>query len=68
VRKAEPDAEAYLEEMLELERRVVSEDEAILQTIRFHPGTLTGADRTLARFFDYLQHYPRAHPSRDFIR
>ena len=49
VRKAEPDAEAYLEEMLELERRVVSEDEAILQTIRFHPGTLTAADRTLAR-------------------
>ena len=27
VRKSEPDAEAYLEEMLELERRVVSEDE-----------------------------------------
>ena len=68
VRKSEPDAEAYLEEMLELERRVVSEDEAILQTIRFHPGTLTAADRTLARFFDYLQRYPRAHPSRDFIR
>ena len=29
---------------------------------------LAAADRTLARFFDYLQRYPRAHPSRDFIR
>ena len=68
VRKDEPDAERYLDEMMELERRVVSEDEDILQTIRFRPGTLTAADRTLARFFDYLRRYPRAHPAREFIR
>jgi nitrite reductase/ring-hydroxylating ferredoxin subunit len=68
VKRSEPDAEAYLESMLELERRVVGEDEAILQTIRFRPGTLTATDRTLSRFFDHLRRYPRAHPSQDFIR
>ena len=68
VRRSEPNAEQYLEEMMELERRVVSEDEDILQTIRFRPGTLTATDRTLARFFEYLRRYPRAHPSREFIR
>ncbi len=68
VKKSEPEAAAWLEAVTALERRVVSEDEAILQTIRFQPGTLTGSDRTLARFIDYLRRYPRAHPSRDFIR
>ena len=68
VRKDEPDADTLVDAMLELERRVVGEDESILKTMHFRPGALTASDRTLARFFDYLKRYPRAHPSRDFIR
>jgi hypothetical protein len=54
--------------MMELERRVVSEDVPVLNTIHFRPGALTASDRTLKRFLDYLVRYPRAHPSQDFIR
>ncbi len=68
VRRDEPDAEAYLQSVIDLEKRVVSEDADILSTIRFRPGTLVPIDRTLARFLNYLKHYPRAHPSADFIR
>lgn len=68
VRRDEPDAEAHARAMLALERRVVAEDGPVLSTIRFRPGALTASDRTLARFLDYLAKYPRAHPSRDFIR
>jgi phenylpropionate dioxygenase-like ring-hydroxylating dioxygenase large terminal subunit len=57
-----------LDFFMELEIGVVSEDVAIMNTIRFRPGTLTRSDRPLARFFDYLRAYPRAHPSADFIR
>jgi nitrite reductase/ring-hydroxylating ferredoxin subunit len=62
------DVGRFLDEVLALETRVVSEDVAIMQTIHFRPGTLTKSDRTLARFFDYLRHFPRAHPSAEFIR
>ena len=68
VRRDEPDAEAYLQSIIDLEKRVVSEDADILATIRFRPGTLTPADQTLARFLRYLRLYPRAHPSADYIR
>ena len=44
-----------------------SEDIPILQTIRFQPGTLTQSDKALAKFFQYLRSYPRAHPSAEFI-
>lgn len=49
-------------------RRIAAEDADILNTIRFRPGTLTRADRTLAQFFRFLRNYPRAHPSASFIR
>lgn len=68
VRRDEPDAEQFLDQIFELERRVISEDLDVLRTIRFHAGTLTASDRTLARFLDYLKRYPRAHPSAAFIR
>jgi hypothetical protein len=67
VRKDEPGAEAHLRAMMDLERRVVSEDGPVLNTIHFRPGALTASDRTLARFLKYLARYPRAHPSQDFI-
>lgn len=68
VRKDEPDAEAHLQNMMELERRVLGEDVAILRGLHFKPGTLTASDKTLARFLQFLSRYPRAHPSREFIR
>ena len=68
VRKDEPDAEQFLEAMLDLERRVLSEDLPVLETIHFRPGALSATDKTLARFLNYLTRYPRAHPAADFIR
>ena len=70
VRKSDGDAEsnqAFLEFAMNLEKKVVSEDVPILQTIRFKPGTLTKSDKALGRFFQYLRGYPRAHPSAEFI-
>jgi phenylpropionate dioxygenase-like ring-hydroxylating dioxygenase large terminal subunit len=68
VRKDEPDAAQLLEAMLDLERRVLSEDVPVLETIHFRPGALSASDKTLARFLNYLTRYPRAHPAADFIR
>jgi len=68
VRRDEPDAALFLEQMFELEKRVVAEDLDVLRTIRFHAGTLTASDRTLARFLAYLKRYPRAHAAGAFIR
>jgi phenylpropionate dioxygenase-like ring-hydroxylating dioxygenase large terminal subunit len=68
VKRSEPQPEAFLDQMFALERGVVAEDMDVLRTIRFHPGTLTASDRTLARFLDYLKRFPRAHPAGAFIR
>jgi nitrite reductase/ring-hydroxylating ferredoxin subunit len=68
VRKDEPGAEAHLEAMLDLERRVLCEDLPVLRTVHFRPGALTASDRTLARFLQFLTRYPRAHPAGEFIR
>ncbi len=70
IRKSDGDAasnKAFLEFAMDLEKKVVSEDIPILQTIRFQPGTLTQSDKALAKFFQYLRSYPRAHPSAEFI-
>ena len=48
-------------------RRTVGEDNDILNTVHYRQGTLTPGDLTLARFFNYLRRYPRAHPSAPFI-
>lgn len=57
----------FLESCLLLEMAIVGEDTHIMSTMKFRPGTLTKSDRTLARYFQYLRAYPRAHPSRPFI-
>lgn len=62
------EVDRFLEQITELETRVVLDDLANMQTIHFRAGMLTRADLTLARFFDYLRKYPRAHPSKEFIR
>ncbi|WP_084197572.1 Rieske (2Fe-2S) protein [Solimonas soli] len=48
--------------------RTAAEDKPILDSIHHKVGYLTRADTALARYFDFLRNYPRAHPSRDFIR
>jgi nitrite reductase/ring-hydroxylating ferredoxin subunit len=60
--------EAFLVSMLALQREIFAEDLPIMQTMRYRPGTLTRSDRALARYFDFLRAYPRAHPSAEFIR
>ncbi|HYC01507.1 MAG TPA: Rieske (2Fe-2S) protein [Candidatus Limnocylindrales bacterium] len=63
-----PEVEAFLDRVIALEQSVVGEDVAIMQTIHFRPGTLTAADRTLGRYFQFLRSYPRAHPAAEFIK
>lgn len=62
------EVDRFLDLVVDLERGVVTEDELIMRTVRFAPGHLTRSDRTLARFFDYLRKYPRAHPGGAFIK
>ncbi len=62
------EVEAFLDQIVALEETVVGEDVLNMRTIHFRPGTLTRSDTTLARFFDWLRAYPRAHPSAEYIR
>ena len=48
--------------------RTADEDKPILDSIRHRVGFLTKADTALSRYFRFLQDYPRAHPSAEFIR
>jgi nitrite reductase/ring-hydroxylating ferredoxin subunit len=48
--------------------RTALEDKPILDSIHHKVGHLTKADSALAKYFDFLRDYPRAHPARDFIR
>jgi nitrite reductase/ring-hydroxylating ferredoxin subunit len=61
-------AQVIAEMFRKIENNILFEDIAILQRIRFRPGTLTKSDRALAEFLDYLRAYPRSHHSADFIR
>jgi hypothetical protein len=58
----------FLEQVAELEKRVVLDDLMNMQTIHFQPETLTRSDLTLGHFFDYMGNFPRSHPSAEFIR
>ena len=58
----------FLDFVLDVETKVVVEDLLNMETIHLRPGTMTAADQTLSRFFDYLRRYPRAHPSAEFIK
>ena len=62
------EVDAFLDQVVALEETVVGEDMLNMRTIHFRPGTLTRSDTTLARFFDWMRAYPRAHPSAEFIR
>lgn len=64
-------AEQQLEERFNiaeaLMQRTVNEDKDILNSIHYQPGTLTGGDLTLVRYFRMLRSYPRSHLSSSFI-
>ncbi len=60
-------ADAFIDSVVELSRKVIGEDEPILRSIRFAHGHLTRSDKALAKFLDHLRAYPRAHPSAEFI-
>lgn len=65
----DPEAdEAFLNLCMLTELGILGEDIGVFATMRFQPGSLTVSDRVLGRFFDYLRAYPRAHPSRDWLR
>jgi phenylpropionate dioxygenase-like ring-hydroxylating dioxygenase large terminal subunit len=69
-RKADGDrasTEAFLQFAMDLEKKVVSEDIPIMQSIHFRPGTLTKSDKALGKFLQYLRNFPRAHPAAEFI-
>lgn len=60
--------EARLARMRGITERTVGEDERILDTVHYRQGTLTAADRTLAKYLGIVRNFPRAHPSAAFIR
>ncbi|MBN9427531.1 MAG: Rieske 2Fe-2S domain-containing protein [Burkholderiales bacterium] len=57
-----------LAQMRKITERTIGEDADILDTIHYRQGTLTAADRTLARYLTMVREFPRAHPSAPFIR
>ena len=67
VRKG-PKADEELEISHQQSRRILSEDQHIMDNIHYRVGYLTKGDRSLSKFLTYVRKYPRAHPSADFIR
>jgi phenylpropionate dioxygenase-like ring-hydroxylating dioxygenase large terminal subunit len=61
------DDSRHAREAFEWERDVLLEDVEVLADLHFRPGPITRSDMHVARYYEYLRNYPRAHPSRDFI-
>jgi phenylpropionate dioxygenase-like ring-hydroxylating dioxygenase large terminal subunit len=53
---------ARLDGLGQLVRRLLAEDAAVLDTIRFRPRVLVASDRHLARFLKYVRDFPRSAP------
>jgi hypothetical protein len=49
-------------------RGLIADDERVLRGVRFRVDRLVPADRALARFFRYVERFPRAHPGAARIR
>jgi len=64
----EAEARAFVKEIYQMWEEMLDEDDAILQTQRYKPGLFTKADGAVARFLQFVKGYPRAHPSRNFLR
>jgi hypothetical protein len=70
-RKSEGDdaeTQGLLDFAMKIQRQIIADDAPVLRSIHFRPGALSASDRALAKFFQYLRSYPRAHPSAEFIR
>jgi nitrite reductase/ring-hydroxylating ferredoxin subunit len=55
-------AEPQLAAVRALVARLLAEDAPVLDTIRFRKGVLVASDRHLARFFRYVETFPKAPP------
>jgi hypothetical protein len=64
----EASTQELLNFILSIQRQIILDDAPVFRGIHFRPGALSKSDRALAKFFDYLRSYPRAHPSAEFIR
>ena len=62
------EVDKFIDEMIKLEFSVVGEDIDVLSNMNFQPGTVTKDDKTLLKFFKYINEYPRAHPGGPFIK
>jgi len=64
----EAGTQELLDFLLSIQQQIIKDDAPVLRGIHFRPGALSESDRVLAKFFQYLRSYPRAHPSAEFIR
>jgi phenylpropionate dioxygenase-like ring-hydroxylating dioxygenase large terminal subunit len=60
--------EAAVAERQQSSYDVVQEDLPIFEKIHFEADTLTSSDRPIATFLQWVNRYPRSHPSEHFIR
>ena len=64
---AEEVVEGQLGMAMEYGKGLIADDQRILPGIRFKADRLVTADRGLSRFLRYVDRYPRAHPSSQYI-
>lgn len=57
----------FLDQARDLEIEIAMQDFPIGQSIHLKVGSLTKSDATLAKFFELVRRFPRAHPSAEFI-
>jgi phenylpropionate dioxygenase-like ring-hydroxylating dioxygenase large terminal subunit len=62
------EVDKFISEMIDLELSVVGEDVDVLSNMNFKPGAVIKDDKTLLKFFKYIDGYPRAHPGGPFIK
>ncbi|MDV7218879.1 Rieske (2Fe-2S) protein [Streptomyces prunicolor] len=61
------ETQAVVDYLFEVEMAIAAEDAPVFAGMHYAPGNLTHGDRILARFLEYVRHFPRALPSADFI-
>jgi hypothetical protein len=53
---------AKLQRVRSFVEKLLAEDEAIFNTIRFKPGVMVASDRDLSRYFKYVSEFPKYGP------
>jgi hypothetical protein len=53
--------DAELRELCDFVDKLLAEDEAVLNTMRFRKGVLVASDHHLARYFKYVRSFRAAH-------